>query len=220
MANLDSPQFECRERDLRSARKEWKRTKDSNAKWSNGSRHLPGISFNIYGDVVHGANASASHLAKQRPSKQSASNPYKTDKNLTKCRPSWEVPDARLRSKLFAKMELRDAASFPPLDSPTPLARRFSSSAGAASPTAAPDNFLYSFDRTESPGRPLTLGVFVKAPTSRETERLVEREYEVLDENGEALKGKRARRVLRAGGGSGVGDGDREGVEDEGFELV
>ncbi len=40
------------ERDLRSANKEWKRTKDSSAKWSHGSRHLYGIRRNVYGEVI------------------------------------------------------------------------------------------------------------------------------------------------------------------------
>ena len=82
----------------------------------------------------------------------------------------------------------------------------------------ASDNVLYSFDRADTPGRPLTLDVFVKT-TGRETERLVEREYEVLDENGQSLKGRNARRVLRRGGTS-DGDIDKGGLEDDGFELI
>ncbi|EGS21095.1 uncharacterized protein CTHT_0029360 [Thermochaetoides thermophila DSM 1495] len=63
---------------------------------------------------------------------------------------------------------------------------------------------------------PLPLEAFVKT-TGRETERLVEREYEVLDDNGEVVKGKRVRRVLRGnkGGTSPKGDDDLEG-----FELI
>lgn len=71
MANFDAPQFECRERDLRSARKEWKRTKDSNVKWSNGSRHMPGVRLDIYGDIAKGFNASANQVTKQRPCRPS-----------------------------------------------------------------------------------------------------------------------------------------------------
>ncbi len=80
------------------------------------------------------------------------------------------------------------------------------------------DNFLYSFDRTETPGKPLSLDVFVKT-NPRETEKFVEKEYEILDANGEALKGRKARRNLRQqsphanGGEVGI-------IEDEGFELV
>lgn len=67
MATFESPQYE---RDLRSAHKEWKRVKDSNVKWSHGTRHLPGITLNVYGDPVRSANLSEAHLAKQRPGKQ------------------------------------------------------------------------------------------------------------------------------------------------------
>ena len=82
------------------------------------------------------------------------------------------------------------------------------------------DPFVYSFDRTDSPGRPLTLEVFVKT-TGRETEKLVEREYEVLDGNGEAVRGRRARAVLRRTGTSKEreAEGGKE-EEDEEFELV
>lgn len=83
------------------------------------------------------------------------------------------------------------------------------------------DNILYSFDKNDTPGRPLTLDIFVKS-TGRETERLVEKEYEVIDGNGEMLNGKKARRILRKGAtdpGTALGVGD-EVVEDEGFELV
>ena len=85
---------------------------------------------------------------------------------------------------------------------------------------AAPDNFLYSFDRTDSPGRPLTLDTFVKPPHPRETERLVEKEYEILDTNGQPLKGRKAKQNLRRGP-SNKSDVDVDGLDDEdGFELV
>jgi hypothetical protein len=53
-ASVESPQFE---RDLRSARKEWKRTKDSAVKWSHGRRHLAGIRVNILGEAINPADA-------------------------------------------------------------------------------------------------------------------------------------------------------------------
>lgn len=86
---------------------------------------------------------------------------------------------------------------------------------------------LYSFDRADTPGRPLTLDVFVKKTGgAKETEKLVEREYEVLDENGEAVRGRKAKAVLRKKGSSsgataGGKDGDQEGREvEDGFELI
>lgn len=82
------------------------------------------------------------------------------------------------------------------------------------------DNVLYSFDRADSPGRPLTLEVFVKK-TGRDTEKLVEKEYEVLDVNGDALKGRKARRNLRGGAKSSAKLTDKEAeVDEDGFELV
>lgn len=82
------------------------------------------------------------------------------------------------------------------------------------------DNVLYSFDRTDSPGRPLTLEVFVKT-TGRETEKFVEKEYEVIDGNGDALKGRKARQNLRRGATVGAKAADDENETDEdGFELL
>jgi hypothetical protein len=56
------------ERDLRSANKEWKRTKDSAAKWSHGSRHLAGITVDWTGNVPD--NVPDHQLAKSRPGKK------------------------------------------------------------------------------------------------------------------------------------------------------
>lgn len=82
------------------------------------------------------------------------------------------------------------------------------------------DNVLYSFDRADSPGRPLTLEVFVKK-TGRDTEKFVEKEYEILDVNGDALKGRKARRNLRGGANTGTKSTEEEAeVDEDGFELV
>lgn len=82
------------------------------------------------------------------------------------------------------------------------------------------DNVLYSFDRADSPGRPLTLEVFVKK-SGRDTEKFVEKEYEILDVNGDALKGRKARRNLRGGAKNGAKSTDEDvEVDEDGFELV
>lgn len=129
-------------------------------------------------------------------------------------RSNWDMPVGRVRAKLYAKREINDASSrsvseLPPI---SPLVRRLS---------AADSGVLYSFDRAETPGRPLTLDIFVKGPTGRDTERFVEKEYEILDANGEPLKGRKARRNLRHAatdvGGADQGD---DAEEDDGFELV
>lgn len=80
------------------------------------------------------------------------------------------------------------------------------------------DDFLYSFDQTESPGKPLSLDVFVKTNT-KETEKFVEKEYEILDYNGDPVKGRRALKDLHRGK-TAPPTGEPELVEDEGFELV
>jgi len=207
------------ERDLRSANKEWRRTKDSAAKWAHGSRHLAGITSFGPGHVMNGATAPEHMFAKCRPEKK----PSQWPKSWHTCEVDRcdHVPTQH-RVKMHAHAEIEDAASaLADLPSPTgpSLSRTLSASADAG--------VLYSYDRADTPGSrpPLTLEVFVVknngAGAAKETERLVEREYEVLDGNGEAVRGKRARAVLRRGGTAAAAGGGGDEVEVEGgFELV
>jgi hypothetical protein len=111
--------------------------------------------------------------------------------------------------------------------SPVDLSRSGSGMFPGAATTVPPADadVLYSFDRTDTPGRPLTLEVFVKNTSGRDTEKLVEREYEVLDGNGDAVRGRRARAVLRRGGSKerdAAGGGEVEEMREVegGFELI
>lgn len=122
------------------------------------------------------------------------------------------LPAGRLRGKIHAAAEMRDPhAASRSLDDLLPL----SASAATRVADALESHILYSFDRAETtPGRPLALDVFVTAG-ARDTERLVEKEYEVLDANGEALRGRKARRNLRQAAAA-----QHAVMEDEEFELV
>ncbi|CAK7269627.1 hypothetical protein SEPCBS57363_003697 [Sporothrix epigloea] len=64
---------------------------------------------------------------------------------------------------------------------------------------AIPDNGapLHSFDMLDSPLHSLPLAAFVKEPSVRDTERMVNREYEIVDSNGATATGRRARELLR-----------------------
>lgn len=130
--------------------------------------------------------------------------------NIVKPKYVHDVKPNVSRAKIDAMEELNDPAISRSLIDllPSPRARRNSVTEG----------FLYSFDRMDSPGRPLTLDVFVKT-NPKETERLVEKEYEILDYNGDALKGRKARRNLRRRSLPQSAE-EPPVVEDEGFELV
>lgn len=208
-ALLESPQQY--ERDLRYDAKQRKRTKDFNSKWIHGRRPLHGVKFPLLSNEPI-AHPNAAALTKFRPSKR-WSDMYVGDKktvgqNVVKARSNWYTPDAQIRSKQHTRTEMADLSlSDLPLPSPS----------WVEVPTAA-DHILYSFDRKDTPdSRPLTLDVFVKEPdAAKETEKLVAKEYEVLDGNGESVKGKKAKRVLNTG----KTDLDEHAAEDDGFELV
>jgi len=196
------------ERDLRSAKHEWRRGKTSAEKWSRGTKPSAGVRVDIVtGEFMSGSEG---QHAKVRPRSKYCDMGHHTkhNTNFVKMRRNFENSDTLFKTKLHAKLEINEAnrylADLPPA---VPLVRRQS----------VGDTILYSFDRLDTPGRPLSLESFVKAPTARDTEKLVEKEYEILDTRGEALKGRKARRELRHG----HSDPPTETIaEDEGFELI
>ncbi|KAJ4300422.1 hypothetical protein N0V88_003097 [Collariella sp. IMI 366227] len=178
-------------RDLRSAHKEWKRSKDSRTKWSRGVRPLAGVHANFFGEPITG---SPEQQAGMRPSKRSESRnpskkpshqPFQTHPNVIKPSPRYDMPISRVRSRIHCHTFTK------PLPNPLLLLDHINPGTNEVS-----DPFLYSFDRRESPGGPLTLEVFVVQNGGKgrmkkgEAERLVEREYEVVDgRSGEAVRG-------------------------------
>lgn len=198
------------ERDLRSINKEWKRGKDYNTKWSNGTRPLPNVRYDLL-DLDEGQKVRPRRKASEEahPIKEKHNNMNKFHRSHP------DLPLGRVRSKMSAQHELDEVA-------------KGSRSILELLPTSphkqsVSDPFVYSFDRTDSPGQPLALDVFVKAANGgRATEKFVEKEYEILDGNGDALKGRKARQNLRKSGSprSG-GQAVEEGIEvEDGFELV
>jgi len=123
-----------------------------------------------------------------------------------------EIP--RSRSKIETMAEMRDPTNMARslhelLPSPTCTRRQMSVS----------DDFIYSFDKAESPGKPLSLDIFVKTNT-KETEKFVEKEYEILDYNGDAVKGRKALKDLHRGKAMAPPVEEIAPIEEDGFELV
>lgn len=201
------------ERDLRGANQESKRHKDHAIKWRNGRSYFRGEGcwpmkvWDGLGPDPWGTEGDGSLRGKVLPMVQAYSAPpWRQHNNINKLNKSELVGNSQLvgRGKQFIHEELeatRDG-DIPGSDLPCPGLDN--------------DGFLYSFDRSDTPGRPLSLDVFIKAPTARDTEKLVEKEYEVVDENGQALKGREAKRNLRKSGSHLAA----EKAADDGFELV
>ncbi|OTB06030.1 hypothetical protein M426DRAFT_21454 [Hypoxylon sp. CI-4A] len=198
-------------RDLRSSAQDSKRFKEHAEKWSRGARPLAGVKYNIIEDAL--AMDNESQQEKFRPERHHS---YRLPtQNVVKPREAQRhgFRPAYSRTKIDAMTELNDPSSisrslYDLLPSSTQSRRSFSSS----------DNIMYSFDRAESPYRPLTLDVFVK-PNPKETDKFVEKEYEILDNNGDALKGRRARQNLRRKNNAPAAE-EPDIIEDDGFELV
>ncbi|KAI1491240.1 hypothetical protein F5X96DRAFT_668851 [Biscogniauxia mediterranea] len=200
-------------RDLRSFAQDTKRVKEHKEKWSRGARPSPGCKYNIWGDTI--VTGSDSQREKIRPERFAYSYRLPTQ-NIVKPRSKtrYDVPQSHSRAKIDALAELQDTSnisrSLHDLMSSPQNRRKLSTS----------DNILYSFDRADTPGKPLSLDIFVK-PNPKETEKFVEKEYEILDNNGDALKGRKARRNLRRGKGNHPSAMEEpEPIEDDGFELV
>ncbi|KAK8128194.1 hypothetical protein PG984_009302 [Apiospora sp. TS-2023a] len=189
-------------RDLRAAAQDPKRAKEQYSKWSRGSRPLPGNKNDILDNSFHTGT-------KVRPQRALPENRIRNH-NIVKAKIPWDIPHNHSRAKVNPMEELSD-----------PLTRSLIESLPSAErpKTNVADDFLYSFDRVDSPGQPLSLDVFVKSD-GKGTEKLIEREYEVLDINGDALKGRKARRILRHPSPKRHATTDLDVEDVDGFQLI
>ncbi|KAB5540439.1 hypothetical protein GE09DRAFT_256231 [Coniochaeta sp. 2T2.1] len=212
-SSADHTQYD---RDLRGASQEYKRRQDSTHKWRRGGipvnpvnsfyvSYGPGRAITTVGDPGEDG--------KMRPIHENhRSDPHKDGRNLNKLGRSGNHGWSSYRT-VIAKTRIADEIG-------AAAAAGFKDHAGGDPPVspaagAGDDPFIYSFDSVVTPGAPLSLDVFVKQPTGRDTERLVEKEYEVVDENGLALKGKERKGNLRK-----TGSGLEEARVEDGFEIV
>ncbi|KLU85982.1 hypothetical protein MAPG_05001 [Magnaporthiopsis poae ATCC 64411] len=214
------------ERDLRSAHKGWKRGKDSREKWAHGQRPAAGLKWNTFTGEILNSETPEVLLSKSRPSKKNSdfvhdSHRKKHANTMKIIRPQptfFRAANGRPSGRIGARGEIENPeTSRSIMDLLVPAARK--EGGGLASwGFHSMDGVLYSFDAADTPSRPVTLETFVKA-NNRTTEKLVEKEYEILDANGDLLKGRKARSDLRKSA-SGVGGGGNIDDDDDGFELV
>jgi len=199
------------ERDLRSASHGAKRAKDHSTKWALGVREGPGVKLVVSSNPLERQQfLKSSNNAKVRPDRQPTKHERETV-NLNRERSHVGLSRGRADATFGARDEIRNA---PQSKSIIDLLSASSNRGDAA------EDFLYSFDNTDSPAPALTLDAFVK-PRPRETEKLVAKEYEILDANGDAVRGKRARRTLRQAASASPEARPQPAVlEEDDFELV
>ncbi|KAK9417765.1 hypothetical protein SUNI508_01522 [Seiridium unicorne] len=197
-------------RDIRGAAQDPKRAKEKSAKWANGARPSAGCKYNMWDpDMI--LTGSDSQRAKVRPERSYDNSYHVRSHNIIKPKFVHDVKPNHSRAKVDAMEELNDPAISRSLLDLLPTSNR------GRQPSVT-DGFLYSFDRKDTPGKPLSLEIFVKT-NPKETEKFVEKEYEILDNNGDALKGRKARRNLRRQNQLESAE-EPAIVEDDGFELI
>jgi hypothetical protein len=124
-----------------------------------------------------------------------------------RCNNNWFSSPSRVRDAVYAREEVKETMRSPAVE--------LSASDGHVQ-AVSPDNFTYTFDQPKGPNQPVALEAFVKS-TGRDTERLVQKEYEILDLSGEPLTGRKARCDLRKAVVPSMAQVARD---DDGFELV
>ncbi|KAH8681603.1 hypothetical protein BX600DRAFT_429524 [Xylariales sp. PMI_506] len=197
-------------RDIRSASQDPKRAKEKYAKWAHGVRPSAGCKYNAW-DPELILTGNEGQRNKVRPGRTYDTHRIQTH-NIVKAKFVHDIKPSHSRAKVDAMEELQDPAISRSLIDLLPQPNDAHRSPGVT------DGFLYSFDHNNSPGKPLALDAFIKS-NPRETEKLVEKEYEILDSNGDALKGRKARQNLRRQSPRTMPE-EPATVEDDGFELV
>ncbi|KAI1818387.1 hypothetical protein GGS20DRAFT_286863 [Poronia punctata] len=197
-------------RDFRSDSQDRKRAKDHDHKWANGVRPSGGVWFDYPQQVWSGSEEQQQKVRPGRP----RNHVHSAHGNLNKAKyRRHEDGHPMVQGKIGAMSELKDSSNMTRsfTDQLPPFYSRQMKNAS--------DDFIYSFDKKESPGKPLSLEIFVKTNT-KETEKIVEKEYEILDYNGDAVKGRKALKDLHRGKLVPAPVEESEPVEEDGFELV
>lgn len=203
-------------RDLRSTSKSYKRDKDSSSKWSMGLRPGGGCRTNLNGEQTSGT---PEQFAKVRPQKRwsEMQAPSKDHSNVAVKGGSRHGGDYlgsatgrtyRTSRKTDALVQAAEGSLSKSLLELLPEGKDGGSGA---------DGVVYSFDAESSPKLAVGLDKLIEGAEeryrSKETDKLVRMEYEILDVAGETVKiGKRSpkTKAVQKGGA----------LEDDDYELV
>jgi len=220
-------------RDIRSAAQGFKRDKDASAKWANGIRPGPGVSFkNLYNDeLVSGSEVQSEKVRPHKQWSQNSNGNHKTHANKNPKPTShstylFGAASGRLDRKVDASVEASDHTTSTLSKSLLELLPQHANNTNSSIQTALRDvngdaGAIYSFDNKASPGGSVALDNLVekaeKKWMSEQTERIVKGEYEVLDKEGETtvLKGKKKSPKQKA-----AKNLAQDVEEDDGFELI
>jgi len=201
-------------RDFRSEAQDAKRAREYKQKWSHGTRPLAGVCTMKCNTGLY-AHEHEHDSDRVRPMKAWEDYSVKTQ-NVSKTlrvMSQLDMPARRYRANLDARVQIADPNSHNDY-----LAE---DSIDWPEGRSVLDGVLYSFDKQVTPG-PLSLDVFIKENprAMRAAERHVESEYEIIDGNGRAVEGRRARNMLRRQNNIPTEEHSELARDDDGFELI
>lgn len=201
--------------DLRSEAQDAKRAREHSQKWANGTRPLSGVCTITCRSSLDSYRHDNFHDGRVRPDKADRQYPFKTQ-NVNKTlrvMSQIDMPQDRYRANLDARVQIADPDSLTDYLAVEP--------AGFPEARSPADGVLYSFDSQVTPG-PLSLDVFIKENprATRAAERHLENEYEIVDGNGDSVKGRRARNMLRGQKNAPLEEHSELARDDDGFELI
>jgi len=190
--------------DNRSEDYEFKRDKQHTAKWAMGIRPSGGVYTTVQNTPLTG---SPEQQAKTRPEKKwSERDPnFKCHANLTKNPKAWSKKGLAT-GRAFRQQDAKyDASTLSPTLSKSLFEDLPSGNSSQNARTPPVDSGItYSFDAKSSPRNAVGLDSLVEKAEreflTRETEKLVNKEYEVLDHEGEPIlkKGKKGSHLQAA----------------------
>jgi len=196
MSVLTSPTAAPLHRDIRSESLSYKRDKEFSQKWAMGTRPSSGVKTAAFTDEM--ITGSEEQQAKTRPHKRwSEIHPqvkfhgnFSAGKNFKSTKQAWNLPQGRIARKQSAYDEISSgettlSASMLGL---LPSTQTSSFKDHSASTDAG---ITYSFDATSGPKKAVGLDALVDQAEqrfmSKETDKIVRNEYEILDVDGESV---------------------------------
>jgi len=203
-------------RDIRSGAQNAKRDRDHKEKWTHGIRALPGKPARKDRLTFEPGVDDGGRVRPERVY-QCCRHPTTNVSKLLRQTTHYDIPQSRFRANIDARVQLSDPeirSDYLSEDAATHLSPN-----GARESKS--DGFMYSFDKP-GPTGPLPLDVYLRDDlrAKRKQDREDQKDYRLVDENGNELKGSKAWRIVRRPANAPAEEETDLDRSDGGFELI